>query len=949
MTDRLRIIQLNPIGNQLDSFRDLYLTKCQDKAVSPISPIDVFEQLNRQGKHSIGSSPRAHPSWSMQLLLTLAMSSTERQLLLTTLITVLLLINTSNQLPSLHGGRNLRDDLAHCLQTLTGDDCDIPRMLPLLQAVMDQESDQAIWDQVSVAVNPSTPPPSAAPTGWSQQTPSRRNTGGLSNSSELRKDVDAVLKAELGTPYLGIPNFDQVFLGRVAGLDEAVTHVWNRCTQAEDPLYRSDAGWKDWPPNAQERDVLAWFAGVTDTLADWMEEDHRHQELQQQQQPPHPAAAPVRRRPLAQPHRPVAGSTAERKLDICFVDNPDATVHSKLRWTEILIPGELKSNRAADTQYPTWLDLGRYAREVFGAQDSRRFVLGFTLCGPLMRLWVFDRVGATASTAFNINHDGRRFVHATLAFLRMDPEQLGFDPTIITDGDRRYMDIDRNGRRERLVLDEVVNRVPCVVGRATTCWKAHRERTHDDDDDDDDDDAEKNDDDWRGPLVIKDSWQFPEREEEGQLLREATRHGVINVARYYHHETVRVRGHADDIGRNVRRDLDLTNATNYRRAEQSMTLPSIGRAGAGRKRSASDRDPDPSSESVTKRIRSRSSTGKDAPPLSSRKRTRSTPGSHGRSKLAPPPDSSCQRTPRANMTAGRSIVNRIHRRVIVRDHGTPIYKASSPARLLAALEGCIAGCESLYVKAGVLQRDISPANLMMNDDPGNNPSWPAFLIDLDLAISKDREAASGARGKTGTLAFMAIGVLRESEPHSFMHDLESFFWVLFWIGIHYQGPGRGAHVTLYERWNYLDLVDLGHLKCGLIGDEQGFDKTVKRDFTLHYQPLVPCINALRKAVFPDDKPWKKPDVNLFRKMQHTLRDARNDLLSGQSNPASAAPNNNTDDSGFEGSIATTPATSTAAATSDWSVNESSDTQSPSPFPSLPRMYSTSHSSAPMEK
>lgn len=33
-----------------------------------------------------------------------------------------------------------------------------------------------------------------------------------------------------------------------------------------------------------------------------------------------------------------------------------------------------------------------------------------------------------------------------------------------------------------------------------------------------------------GPLVIKDSWQYLEHEEEGELLREATDKGVVNVA-----------------------------------------------------------------------------------------------------------------------------------------------------------------------------------------------------------------------------------------------------------------------------------------------------------------------------------------------------------------------------------------------------------------------------------
>lgn len=61
-----------------------------------------------------------------------------------------------------------------------------------------------------------------------------------------------------------------------------------------------------------------------------------------------------------------------------------------------------------------------------------------------------------------------------------------------------------------------------------------------------------------------------------------------------------------------------------------------------------------------------------------------------------------------------------------------------------------------------------------------------FLIDFDLVIRISDDHASGAPSKTGTKVFMAIGALL-GEPHSFIHDLESFFWLLFWICIHYEG------------------------------------------------------------------------------------------------------------------------------------------------------------------
>ena len=85
---------------------------------------------------------------------------------------------------------------------------------------------------------------------------------------------------------------------------------------------------------------------------------------------------------------------------------------------------------------------------------------------------------------------------------------------------------------------------------------------------------------------------------------------------------------------------------------------------------------------------------------------------------------------------------------------------------------------SPYTRRPVLQRDIVINNLMMNEDD-DDPSWPSYLIDLDLAIKEQRESLRERRGKPGTTAFMAIGALLD-EQHSFMHDLESFFWVLFW-------------------------------------------------------------------------------------------------------------------------------------------------------------------------
>jgi hypothetical protein len=97
--------------------------------------------------------------------------------------------------------------------------------------------------------------------------------------------------------------------------------------------------------------------------------------------------------------------------------------------------------------------------------------------------------------------------------------------------------------------------------------------------------------------------------------------------------------------------------------------------------------------------------------------------------------------------------NRVHRRVIIRDYGNSIYKASSRVALLAALEGCIEGYESLHTLAGTLQSDVSPNNLMMNEEDDNH-SWSLILKSTSTSRSKGNgrvvlePSAKPARGRT---------------------------------------------------------------------------------------------------------------------------------------------------------------------------------------------------------
>ncbi|PLB49113.1 hypothetical protein P170DRAFT_455861 [Aspergillus steynii IBT 23096] len=716
-------ISVPTIGDKLDGFRESFRSTCDNLGL-PHSA-DALRQLDSEDLQSLALD----------------------------LVSALRTLSDLRRRPSVNSRKSLLSDVLRLNSAISSDDFDTDQLVSLLSAIVNEESHDIIWRKIQTVLVESTPPPKSLPPIFV-------------NSSEQRRHVDAMLKEELKSIYVGVQGFYEAYFGDIDGLEEAGAAVFRRCQEGQSPLFTKN-GWRDWPENAKEGDVLDW-------LSTWI----RHIRM---------------------------GSTADRKLDIGIM--PNTKEH---HWSHILVLGELKSNPKADSASQTWRDLGRYAREVLTTQDTRRFILGFTLCGSSMRLWEFDRVGAIASSPFDINKKGYRFVSAMLGFLRMNDEQLGYDPSVISASDgKRLIEITRDGHSERLVLDSLIKRAPCVAGRATTCWKAHREG------------------DESTPLVIKDSWQYPERAEEGKLLHEATEKGVVNVARYYHHETVQVNGKIDDVRNGIRRGLDVTKSTNHRATRPETTLAESDTA-----------DIERVGRSMGSSTGSKRSSSRAGATLPHSKRT-------------------CSSSP---FKAARDIAreNRVHRRVIIRDFGKPIYKASSHTTMLAALEGCVDGYQSLHMMAGLFQGDISTGNLMMNEEDGN-PSWLAFLIDLDLAIKEDRTAPSGAQGKTGTRAFMAIGVLL-GDIHSFMHDMESLFWFLFWICIHYDGPDQKGR--------------LAQIKKGIVADEADFIEIAGKNFTSYHRPLIPWVNRLRKVVFPSGGRWRTEDRALYTRIKEVLQKAQ---------------------------------------------------------------------------
>ncbi|KAH0491323.1 hypothetical protein TgHK011_002760 [Trichoderma gracile] len=945
----LKIIGENPIGDGLDAFRNDFASACDSTGLA-CSP-DAYERLEQSRRRSI----------AFDLLMTLAR------------------LRAAQLLGSANGDRSLLQDILGYVLIVNSDAFDPSRIQPLLEAIIDNLDDVAIWTRVYKVFTEATPPPPLTPPTISlprkaatstaaatattattattavtpttatadasdtvatsaatdtpsvPETPWTRNTISILNSSEHRREVDPILRRELGNPRVGIRRFRESFFARVPNLETAAAAVFNECCTGDEPLFGPD-GWDAWPADAKEAEVLAWFGNIIPKLEE-LAADHR------------PANLANRRKLLAQPRTPLLGSTGRRSMDIGFVNDdfvfrPELGRAGRYRWSHILVPGELKSNPASDAPPLAWIDLATYAREVLSAQDTRRFVLAFTLCGSNLRLWEYDRLGGMASEQFNINEarGGLEFVATMLGFLWMDEEGLGFDPSIMKSQGKRFIEIERDGKPERLIIDEVITRPRCIASRATTCWKAHRE-----------------DDLLKAPLVIKDSWQYPERDEEGLLVKEATEKGVVNMARYYHHETVHIGGVEDEVRTLIRKGLDSTTATantaytatgTEATAETAATAETTATAkmtttpemamttaitkmvdttavtftstmsaitAMARRRSISSSAS--SNATIAAAVGSPSRRRGRSVASQSRKATRvmqlresssrsGNSGQYGGSDDNRPNNGSSsgvagtkRRQSEANLdnndddddgnnngaadargrvkrsrseSAGSGgatpLTNRVHRRVVLQDYGKPIYTASSPMALLAALESCIRGHESLRRQAGLLHRDISINNVVIDEDgPADRKG---FLIDLDLAIKEQRIKASGTKGKTGTRAFMAIGVLM-GRQHSFMHDLESFFWVLFWICIHYDGPDK-ARKSDYDEWNFMRDRTLAGAKMYIIYDSESFREEAETSFTPFYAPLIPLMDRLRAVVFPNGQPQKQPDEGLYSAMSNVL-------------------------------------------------------------------------------
>lgn len=475
----------------------------------------------------------------------------------------------------------------------------------------------------------------------------------------------------------------------------------------------------------------------------------------------------------------LTGAEARRQLDL-FIKPRSDTAGTKHEWRDVHVIGELK--QSAEGFKPLMLQLGRYMRDVFTTQPTRRFIHGFFLRGTTMELWVFDRSGPYSSGEFDIHREPEQFIQAIAGYAMMSDDELGLDTFIKRDGEDRFITIteDVTGEEKRLQLE----RDPIVIQRAIVCRGTNCYRTKD------------------SEHVVKFSWTSDKRPPEAAHLRLARKRGVKGVARLLgHHRITSIEEMRDGLTfpapYRFRNTTSSAPASFSQSQSQSQLQPlsrsfgsfrrfSITESTSG-KRKADDNEPKSSKRSRSNSQRSKLNREYEAKaPLGSTHATKRKSVDHE----ARSPKRSRSNSQRSNQaledTQGTSLYapndgsfeNRLFCCLAISPAGGAISKFKSIPQLLTALRDAIKAHRSLYIEGKILHRDISENNIIITN-PKKADGFTGTLIDVDLA-KEVGGGRTGARHQTGTMEFMAIQVLRQV-AHTYRHDLESVFYVLLWI------------------------------------------------------------------------------------------------------------------------------------------------------------------------
>ncbi|KAG9242164.1 hypothetical protein BJ878DRAFT_536067 [Calycina marina] len=507
-----------------------------------------------------------------------------------------------------------------------------------------------------------------------------------------------------------------------------------------------------------------------------------------------------------------------------------------------------KQNPDEDRSAKTLVQLAGYAREVFGSQPERRFVPGFTICGSVMRLWLFDRSGPYNSEKFDIHKEPERFVKVLAGYAMMSDAELGLNTFIKCDGNGKYI-VTRDVRIS--LEDKPIASTKAIVCRGTTCYRGRRPGSTD--------------------------WEYVESP---------------GIAVWFNHEQITIDGDPDTIS-HLRRAMKFgsprrpskkafwvdSSPESSRAYSRTSLMGSSGSSvahliglgiGAGSATTSSSgqkrkRDERLDGGSILKRSKS---DGSHASATNMRKEDQlDAIGAPSIQETVVDSLADCRNEWQRNnvnsiQEAGADSLtdceseaygNRVNHCLVTSPAGRHLHEYQSVRELLEALRDAIRGHRSLLEDGKILHRDVSENNIIITELLAEDAP-KGRLIDLDLAKELDG-MPSGARHRTGTMQFMAIEVL-EGKGHTYRHDLESFFYVFIWMCIRYgyEGTSRQKPKVMRPKTNILRgwytgmYSEIANTKQGHMGKNR-FENVIA-EFAPKFENLKPLARQLRSALFP---------------------------------------------------------------------------------------------------
>ncbi|KAI9904364.1 hypothetical protein N3K66_000893 [Trichothecium roseum] len=187
-------------------------------------------------------------------------------------------------------------------------------------------------------------------------------------------------------------------------------------------------------------------------------------------------------------------------------------------------------------------------------------------------------------------------------------------------------------------------------------------------------------------------------------------------------------------------------------------------------------------------------------------------------------------------------------------------------RTLVVMESCIGEHDRLR-KAGTTYKNVSFDSIAASLD--GTTTRRGFLVDqyetLDPRLAHDQSPKPAREDY-----YMAIKAL-EGEPHSFTHELESFFWVLL------ARLFGDLWVQLMQSWRNAIGPDLARRKKELVSDRKEFERTLARHPGLSQVAVAPWLCKLVNILFHrSDGRQKKDDGSLYGDMRQVLLKATRD-------------------------------------------------------------------------